>query len=364
VAWKTWAMSDPRQVQRPEPAVMLPVGDPRRRAIGRAAFGTLWASIVFFVFTVPAKQVKPLYDHAPWLNDPYDTIYSFAMFFVPLAAAFFLVQVSLCRKSGQLAVSRVRSILRGCQVTAIVMAATIVSCWVSVADGANRSGWTAGATVALIGGLVVVTALTLRAIVALLWAPRFPGPAVPAGARGADWLGDAVAVANRESRRFGPLRPGIGWVVARLDRTVVVVLRRHPVAGAALASTVFGLGAGINQGVRENYFLALTALTAGLLTCGMFAFLMLAGSYLNLVARSGAPMRGLRRRFLDASVAACVGALVGLAFRNSLWWAVGTSMSAAGNGQFASLLAAVMLVAFVGALGVESVLGTHARRPM
>jgi hypothetical protein len=71
------------------------VGDQRRRAIGKAVFSTLSTAIVFFLFTMPTKQVKPVYDYAPWLNDPYDTLYSFAMFFVPLATAFFMVQVSL-----------------------------------------------------------------------------------------------------------------------------------------------------------------------------------------------------------------------------------------------------------------------------
>src|ERR1039457_5189266 len=73
-------------------------GDRRRVAIGKAAFSTLWPAIFFFLFTVPTKQIKPVYNHAPWLNDPYDTLYSFAMFVVPLATAFLLVQVSVCRK--------------------------------------------------------------------------------------------------------------------------------------------------------------------------------------------------------------------------------------------------------------------------
>ena len=339
----------------------MPVGDPRRQAIGRVAFATLWTSIAFFVFTVPTKQFAPLYDHAPWLNDPYDTVFSFAMFFVPLAAGFFLLQVSLCRKSEPLAVSRVRSILRGCRVGVIMMVATVVSCWISVADGANRPQWTGGATVALVGGLAVVTALTIRVIVALLRAPRFSADAYPSRGPDIDWLGDAVAVASREGRWFGPLRPMLREVVGWLDRTLVKQLRRHPVTAAAVACVVFGIAVGVNQGIREGYFLASTLLTAGLLACGMFAFLMLAGSYLGLV-RSGSPMHGLQRRILDASVIACVAAIVTLALRNSLWWAIGTSASAARNGQFASLLGIAMLFAFSGTLIVESALRTHSRR--
>ena len=351
-------MSSQAQALPSEPVAIFPVGDPRRRAIGRVAFATLWTSIAFFVFTVPTKAFAPLYDHAPWQNDPYDAVLSFAMFFVPLAAGYFLLQVSLCRKSEPLAVSRVRSILRGCRVGVIVMVATVVSCWISVADGANRPQWTSGATVALVGGLAVVTALTSLAIVALIRAPRFSADADPSRGPDTDWFGDAIAVADRESRWFGPLRPMLREVVGGLDRTLVRQLRRHPVAAAAVASAVFGVGVGANQAIREGYFLAAALLTAGLLACGMFAFLMLAGSYLGLV-RSDSPMHGLQRRILDATVIACVAAIVTLALRNSLWWAIGTSASAAGNVQFASLLGIAMLLAFSGTLIVESALRAH-----
>ena len=87
-----------------QPSV-LPVDDARRPPIRRAVFGTVWAAGVFFVFTA-TKEVKPIYDHAPWLNDPYDTVISFTMFFVPLVAACLLVRCpfvsgpSPCRRPG------------------------------------------------------------------------------------------------------------------------------------------------------------------------------------------------------------------------------------------------------------------------
>jgi hypothetical protein len=118
---------------------------------------------------------------------------------------------------------------------------------------------------------------------------------------------------------------------------------------------------GLNQGIREGYFLASTLLTVGLLTCGMFAFLMLAGSYLEVV-RSGAPLAGVPRRLTDATVVACLAALVALAFRNSLWWIIGTNANSAGNGQFAGLLGIAVATAFAAGFAIESVLGTHAGR--
>ena len=53
---------------------IVAVDDPSRPAIGRAIFSTVWAAVVFSIFTGPVKQIKPLYNHAPWSNDPFDTI--------------------------------------------------------------------------------------------------------------------------------------------------------------------------------------------------------------------------------------------------------------------------------------------------
>ena len=345
---------------RGEQPQQLAAGDPRRAAIGKAAFSTLATAIAFFVFTVPTKQVKPVYDHAPWLNDPYDTLYSFAMFLVPLATAFFLLQVSLCRKVEVLPAERARSVLRGCRVAAIVITATLASCWVSVAAGANKAAWNDSTTAALIAGLTVVTLLDINSVVMLVRAPRLGRSGASPSEATDDWLGDAILVARRESRWFGPFRSQVTSVIAWCDRTVVTRLRQHPILGAALASLAFGTGVGLNQGIREGYFLASTLLTVGLLTCGMFAFLMLAGSYLGVV-RSGAQLEGAPRRLIDATVVACVTALVALAFRNSLWWVIGTNATAAGNGEFAGLLGIAVAVAFAAGFAIESIMGTHAR---
>ena len=339
----------------------LAAGDRRRVAIGKAAFSTLWAAIAFFVFTAPTKQVKPVYEHAPWLNDPYDALYSFAMFLVPLATAFFLVQVSLCRDVEVLPTERARSVLRGCRVATIVMTATVASCWISVAAGANKAQWNDSTTAALVAGLSLVTVLDIRAVVMLARAPRLGRSGASNSDVADDWLGDAILVARRESRWFGPFRSQVTSVIAWCERTVVARLRQHPILGAALASLAFGTGVGLNQGIREGYFLASALLTVGLLTCGMFAFLMLAGSYLGVV-RSGAPLAGVPRRLTDATVTACIAALVALAFRNSLWWIIGTNANSAGNGQFAGLLGIAVATAFAAGFAIESILGSHPRR--
>jgi hypothetical protein len=316
--------------------------------------------VVFVLFAVPTKQVKPIYNHAPWLNDPYDTLYSFTMFFVPLTTAFITVHVSLCRKIEALPVQRVRSILRGCRVTACLMTATLVSCWTSVALATNRAQWNGSATAALLAGLVLVTGLVLHSVVQLIRTPRMSWLGTSRASAQEDWLGDAVLAARRQCRWFGPVRPFILSIVAWSDRVAVTRLRSHPVCGAAVAALVFGTGVGLNQGVREGYVVASTVLTIGLLACGMFAFLMIGGSYLGLV-RSEVPLAGPRRRLLDATVISCLAALIALAFRNSLLWIVGTTANAAGIGQFAALLGVAVVLAFVVGFVIESL--THAHRP-
>ncbi len=186
-------------------------------------------------------------------------------------------------------------------------------------------------------------------------------PASQPTSTGTDWLGDAVEVARRESRWFGPLRSTVLRLTSWADRRLVAALRRHPLLGAAVAAAVFGLGVGGNQALHEGYDWSATLLTMGLLNCGMFAFLVLAGTYLGVV-HSATPWHGARRRAVNASVAACVAAVLTLAFRNFLWWVVGSTPAAAGAGQFGTLLALAILAGFSIVFGAETVLRAHSHR--
>ena len=158
-----------------QPSV-LPVDDARRPPIRRAVFGTVWAAGVFFVFTA-TKEVKPIYDHAPWLDDPYDAVISFTMFFVPLVAACLLVQVSLCLRSEPLSTARVIAILRACRVAVGAVVVDLASAWVAVALGANKSQWAVRATGAEVGLLVLATLVATKATVHLVRVPRLPSSA-------------------------------------------------------------------------------------------------------------------------------------------------------------------------------------------
>jgi hypothetical protein len=337
----------------------MDVGDSRRPLIGRAAFGSVLASGVFFAFTL-TKQIKPVYLHAPWENDPYDTVFSFTMFFVPLVAACVLVRVSLCRKSQPLLTSRAAAILRGCRVAVGAIAVELLSAWAALAVGANRPQWTGVATGVLVALLLIATVVTGKVLTALGRAPRLHALSESAVMPEPDWLADLVAVGERESRWLGPLRgPGLA-LLAWTDRSLVVNVRRHPLVCAAIASAAFGVSVFGYQGLRERYILSVTLLAMGLGFCGMFAFLVLAGSYLRIV-RSPNRLFGIRRRALDAAVAACIAAISALALRGSLWWLIGSSESGAGPAQFARLVTAAIVVVFLLGLAIETAMCSHSK---
>ena len=156
--------------------VVLAVGDPGRMLIRRAIIATLLAAAVYSVTAGPVKQVKVVYDHAPWVNDPYDAFVSFAMFFVPLLTAGCLARVLLCRRAEPLPVQRVTDLLRGCRVVLGLIVITALAQWAAVAAGANRALWN-GATWLQIGFLAVTTVLAAHRR-----GPAAPGSAPAAGA--------------------------------------------------------------------------------------------------------------------------------------------------------------------------------------
>ncbi|MGH7640737.1 MAG: hypothetical protein ACREOL_07530 [Candidatus Dormibacteria bacterium] len=343
---------------RDQPLTTLPVDDPRRLPIRRAVFGTLWA-VAFFVLLTATKAVPSVYDHAPWLNDPYDVVISFTVFFVPLAAACLTVQVLLCVRSEALSVRRVGAILRASRVIVIAAAIEIVTDWVALGLGANRAAWTVTQTGLEVSLLVLATATAAVAALLLVRAPRLPGGMIRLqDEEVTDWLGDAMTLARRESRRLGSYMHLAVRLVEWSDQAVLPRMRRHPVWTAAAASAAFSLTVLGWQAYREGYFTSVALIAMGLGFCGMFAFLMGAGSYLGLIA-STSPSRGVERRGIDASVVGCGAAILALAFRNFLWPIVGSSTSSAGPSQFAVLIGGAVLLSFVATLLLETVTRSH-----
>jgi hypothetical protein len=340
----------------PPTSSLIPVGLPWRSALRRPVFGCLMLAAVFFLCTAPVKQTASLYNHAPWLNDPFDTVISFMMFFVPLIAAFCVPRVMLCRRAEPLPAARVLDVLRGCRLVLAGVGLTLLTEWVSVVLRENRAQWN-GATwlqVGLLAVMSIATAWLLRDL-RRLGLPRRAGAESGASP---DWIADAVRFADHCSRLVGPL----GRPVVRLlnwgDRRAVGAIRRHPVWTAAAACIVFGAGAGISQGIQESYRGEVTSLVSLLLAAGMFGLMVAAGSYLGLI-RSNSPLTGARRRVVDAVVITCIGILVPLAMRDHLWWLIGSNSAAAGLTQLIELLGIFSVAIFATAYAAESVLRLH-----
>lgn len=123
----------------------LPVADARRPRIGRAVLGVLLAAGLFELFAVGVKELRLLGDHAPWMDDPYDVVTAFAMFFLPIVGAFSAVRLALCRRLEPLPVSRIIDLVHGCVVLLVIATSSpprrtgLRSSWAPIASRGARS---------------------------------------------------------------------------------------------------------------------------------------------------------------------------------------------------------------------------------
>ena len=297
---------------------------------------------LFEAFALGVKEFRPLGDHAPWMDDPYDVVTSFAIFFIPIVGAFSAVRLALCRRFEPLPVSRVIDLMHGCVVLLVVALATAASDWIAVVVGADRGSWTS-VTPALVAGLGLVTMFALLAAGATVTESRRLPRLDRADLAAPDWLADATVIAGRVSGRLGPLESVASRIVRVVDRQLWAMVRQRPITAAVV--TAAGFAALFDVGsLREGYSLPLLAFVLVVAWCGMFVLLVASGSYLGLV-RSAVALRGVRRRLLDATLVGSASVPIALAFRDSLWWLVGSST------QRASLADLDVLLAIVAACG-------------
>jgi len=334
----------------------LAVGDPSRRRIGLAAVIALWTAFGFVVYLWIAKEIRLLYVHEPWQNDPYDAVVSFAFFFVPILAAFCLIRAALCNSTKPLPVRRVRELLIASRLMLAVAGVTLGAEWLSFALGVERELWDS-ATVVMLVALGFMTAVVLVAAVLVIGALR----GTPAAESGPDWWSDASAVIDEYWRPGMPL----GAVLPRFAKWVIdhaaLAARGWPLATAAIVSIGFGGLLATFQGLAEDGFAPpVFILYTSVAAASMFAFLLAAGAHLHL-AGERQPMAGRSRRFADSAAAAAAVFAAALAFRQVLQPIV-RFVPGRGIGH---LLAGCLLVGVAVAIGVfavESGLGMHRPR--
>jgi hypothetical protein len=236
------------------------------------------------------------------------------------------------------------------------MLATVLADWTSVGLRANQPTWN-GTTALLAGLLMLLTAGIVTAGLLLRRASRSL-PRVTPLSPGSDWLADAVAVAEQYSGWLGPLKTAGLRVLAWLDQRALTLIRGHPLAAAASASLVFGLALAANTSIAEGAGPAV-GLDVAVGATAMFAFSVAAGSYLAVV-HGRRPLVGTPRRLTDAAVIGCASVPVALAFRDELWWLIGSHQGGAGAGHLLELLVVAGISTFLVVFAGESLVRAHA----
>ena len=249
-----------------------------------------------------------------------------------------------------------RGLLRVSNVAVAVVIVTLAALWVSVLLRVRESDWN-DATVALLAVLVLATVVAIRAAFDL-WRGRRAIAGRVLDATGPDWLADSLTLANRVAQRGGVLADPLRRMVRFADRVTTDVIRPHPLASATVFSVAFGAAVAA-AAAREEGLDTILWIFFGVATCGMFAFVVAIGSYVGLVHRDR-PLRGVSRRLADAAVSGAAAVPIALAFRDSLWWTIGSRPSNAGVESLAVLVGLAGIATFAVALTAETLLRVHA----
>ncbi len=243
------ATVDPRHRMKPislspPKSTLIAVDDPWRGRLRLPVLGTMAFALAFFLYAAPLKETSAVFDHAPWLNDPFDTVISFMMFFVPLMALACMPRILLCRRHEPMPASRIRDILRGCRVVVAGSTITLAVEWISVAIMDNRSAWNE-LTALQIGLLALMSVADLLLILRLRQTglPTLITGRTQAVAAHPDWLRDSFLFVWQYDRWFGPLRRPFRTSLDRIAMPLESLVRKHPVWMAAAAGAVFGTGA-------------------------------------------------------------------------------------------------------------------------
>jgi hypothetical protein len=292
---------------------------PVKRAVG-------WATVAGMLFALGAgltTQYKPLRAHSPWQDDPYDVVMSFTQLVVPTLVAAVVLRASLYWPNAPQPARRATDLVRGAGAVVALCAATVVTDWLAVANGAHRADW-ATPGFWLIGGLGVLTALLAIAGAAVVAAGRGTGRV--SAADPPDWVDDALAIALAALRRTGRM----GRATAVLVTRACVVLfdgqhgvRRHPMTAMAVLGFAAAAGLAAVETIRERPSSLAAAAPHVFLTLliggsGLFAIGLALGRYLRIVRpiTAGPPPRP--RVWLWAVVGASASVPATVAWRDAL----------------------------------------------
>jgi hypothetical protein len=335
----------------------LVVGDPIRQVVRRALLWTLSLAALFTILTGPIKQISPWYSHAPWVSDPYDTVISFSMLFVPLVAIACAVRIPLCRRNEPAPRERIVDLVRSCWVLLGVAVFTLSVQWVAVVAGANHAMWNL-ATDYQISGLTVLSAISITASLQLRRIPLNRFVSGDEQSTPCDGLGDIISVAIL--LKFSNVRLSERYLsfVRVVDSQLVRRIRQHPLGWVAIVWAIVATALGTSQALNEGYSLGLATVFVLLLGGGMSSLTIIAGNYLGFV-QGQTHLHGLRRRVLDGAIVAMIMVLIVFALRTHLWWFIDTTDARAGLAQLAVLLSVVGGVVFSGVVSVESLRRTH-----
>jgi hypothetical protein len=334
------------------------VGDRNRRRAGMAVMASLAVCACYAAFTMGTKEIPALYVHQPWQDDPYDVLVSLDFAALPLLVTMTALRVQLCRRSQRLPARRLADLLRACGLAAGLCLLTQAAEWIAVARGSHRDAWNA-ASVAQVTALVALTVASLAAAVTLVRARRAMSRSVCLATQ-PDWLADAVAGGLHVADLAGPARALAVRAVHAIDRQLIGRIRTHPIAAALILAVVLTLPGVAAKALIEGYSVALLLFVFGVSTASLFAFSVLAGGYLRVVAAS----RPRPPVWLSAVVAACVAGPLAFAFRSPLQSMLGLGEADETVGRLTVLMiAAGALAAAVTTVG-KVALGHHQDRSL
>lgn len=265
---------------------------------------------VFAVVTIVSKEIATLNALQPWQDDPYDVLVSLDFAILPLLVVVGAIRLLLCRRDEPLPSRRLTDLLRVSAAGLVACLFTEVAEWVAVALERHRDEWNVSTAwqILLLALCTVSTVgaggLTLRAVRAVdRTAVCAPQP---------DWLSDLITAGLQLSGRLGATRASA--VIGGVDRVVLLRVRQHPVGAACCLVALLAAPYVAAKIVLEGYPLDLVFVITAFVAACLFAFVIVAGSYLHVVA----PRRSRPSTVLVSAVAGCVCGATLFAFHDSL----------------------------------------------